>query len=84
MKRNPRIEIRTKESSSSFTEVYVNGHKLDGVRRYTLRHDPEDGIPVLTVDLNALDLAVDVECIMMHPGYGEIEEIKFKKSECVD
>lgn len=75
----PRIEIKTvKGSSGTFTEIYVDGHKLNGVRRYSLTHSA-GAIPVLTIDLNALDVAIDTDAIMVHDTFGEIEEIKFKK-----
>ena len=75
----PRIEIKTVNGlSGAFTEIYVDGNKLNGVRRYSLNHCAGE-LPVLTVDLNALDITIDTDGIMVHETLGEIEEIKFKK-----
>lgn len=78
MSKNPRIEIKTVEGTSgAFTEIYVDGHKLNGVRSYSLSQD-KGNIPILTVDLNALNLSVDCPAIIVQDGFGEIEEIKFR------
>lgn len=78
MNRNPRIEIKTVEGTSgAFTEIYVDGHKLNGVRSYSLAQD-KNCIPILTVDLNALNISVDCPAVIVQDGFGEIEEIKFR------
>ncbi len=76
----PRIEIKTKEGTNGvFTEVYVDGNKLRGVRSWCLKHDGYNTVPTLTVDLNALDLCVDGEFLLMQKGYEEID-VRFKDS----
>lgn len=76
---NPRIEIKTKgDGESLFTEIYVDGHKLRGVRSFRLERKVGNSVPTLTVDLNALNIAVDQYVILKHDGYGEID-IKFKE-----
>lgn len=68
------IRIQTKEGSSgAFTEIYVDGCLLKGVRRYELKQNPGD-IPTLTVDLSALDFTVDCpKATIRHDSLGELE-----------
>lgn len=75
-----KIEIRQVDGEHGiFTEVLIDGHKIDGVRRFTLNQEVGDGIPTLTLDLNALNLATDMRMVrIMQEGLGEIESIKFK------
>lgn len=74
----PKIEIKSKsENGSIFTEIYVDGHKLTGVRKFELKHGVGNELPTLTVDLNALKLSVDTEAILIQEGIGEID-INFK------
>lgn len=72
-----RVEIKTSKLGSAFTEIYIDGHRLKGVRSYELKHHVNN-IPVLTLELNALDIAVDQEVLMFAEGFGEME-IKFKE-----
>lgn len=75
-----KIEIRQADGERGiFTEVLIDGHKIDGVRSFTLKQGVGDGIPTLTLDLNALNLATDMRMVrIMQEGLGEIESIKFK------
>lgn len=58
---------------------FIDGHKIDGVRRFELKQQTGDSTPVLTIDLNALDLSTDLAALhVKQEGIGEIEEIKFK------
>ena len=79
---NPKIEIKTVngENGSMFTEIYVDGHKLNGVRRFKLEQEVGNNIPILTVDLNALNVSTDTQVLLFQEGFGEIE-IKFKETE---
>ena len=64
------IEIRTcKELGRTFTEVYLDGKKLRGVRSWNLSHDGTNSIPRLLLDLNAFDIAVDADALAMQKGY---------------
>ena len=74
---NQKIEIKTQ---GAFSEIYVDGHKLDGVRSFKLEQGVGNQIPVLTVDLNALNLSVDGEMLLRQEGYGNIN-IEFKDGE---
>jgi hypothetical protein len=75
-----KIEIRQVDGEHGiFTEVLIDGHKIDGVRRFTLNQGVGDGIPTLTLDLNALNFETDMRMVrIMQEGLGEIESIKFK------
>lgn len=75
-----KIEIRQADGEHGiFTEVLIDGHKIDGVRSFKLNQGVGDGIPTLTLDLNALNLATDMRMVrIMQEGLGEIESIKFK------
>lgn len=76
----PKIEIKTVGENSPFTEIFVDGHKLTGVRRFELKQDVGNDMPILTVDLNALDLSTDVMITKFNQyGMGNIENIIFKK-----
>lgn len=72
-----KIEIKTKRTDTSvFTEIYADGHKLNGVRRYELKQEAGNE-PILTVDLSAVDLSVDLEVLLMQQGVGGIKNIVF-------
>lgn len=77
--KNPRIEIKQcDEKEGAFTEIFVDGHKLNGVRRFELKQDSGNSLPVLTVDLNALNLSIDSKMVMRQCGMGDITDISFE------
>lgn len=79
-----KIEIKTVGEKPPFTEIYVDGHKLTGVRRFELKQEVGNNLPILTVDLNALELSTDVQILKFNQyGIGEIEELKFKSEDVV-
>ena len=61
-----KIEIRQCDGEEGvFTEVLIDGHKINGVRSFTL---------------NALNRATDMKVLrIIQEGLGEIESINFKK-----
>lgn len=62
-----------------FTEILVDGHKLEGVRSFELKQGVGNSIPILSIDLNALNLSTDLQMLQVNQkGIGEIEGIKFK------
>lgn len=75
-----KIEIRQVDRKPGvFTEILIDGHKIEGVRRFELKQQAGESVPTLTIDLNALDLATDLMALRVNQkGAGEIEEIKFK------
>lgn len=75
----PRIEIKNYENESpAFTEIYIDGQRLHGVRSYTLKH-VAGNIPVLTIDLNAFNISVDEPMMLMQEGFGGMK-IEFRES----
>ncbi len=77
-----KIEIRQVEGEKIFTEICIDGHKIDGVRSFMLKQGVGNDMPVLTLDLNAFDFSINVQMLKLRQdGQGEIESIKFKDSE---
>lgn len=70
-----RIEIKScdLENGSIFNEVYIDGHKLKGVRSFRLEHKAGDSVPTLTLDLNAIATTVDGFVLTCAEGFGEIK-----------
>lgn len=58
--KHPKIEITTSKSGGAFTEIFVDGHKIPGVRSHKIEHGAGNFLPTLTLDLNAFNLSVDV------------------------
>ncbi len=81
--KTPKIEIRQVEQEQGvFTEILVDGHKLEGVRSFELKQEVGDSVPILSIDLNALNLSTDLQTLQVNQkGIGEIESIKFKGQE---
>lgn len=78
-----KIEIRQVDGERGiFTEILIDGHKIDGVRRFNLKQEVGNSVPTLTLDLNVLDFSIDIKMLKIRQrGQGEIESIKFKNSE---
>lgn len=66
---NSRIEIKT---DGAFSQIFIDGKKLNGVRNYKLEHAAGEA-PTLTLDLNAFDLTVNGQMLLMQKGVGEID-----------
>ncbi len=66
---NSRIKIKT---DGAFSQIFIDGKKLNGVRNYKLEHAAGKA-PILTLDLNAFDLTVDGQMLLMQKGVGEID-----------
>lgn len=75
-----KIEIRQVNGECGiFTEILVDGHKLEGVRSFELKQGVGDSEPILSIDLNTFDLSTDLQFLKVNQnGVGEIEGIKFK------
>ena len=80
--KTPKIEIRQVDGEKGiFTEILVDGRKLDGVRSFELKQGIGDCVPILSIDLNALNLSTDLQMLQVNQkGIGEIDGIKFKDS----
>ena len=76
------IEIRSvpnnSENGTIFTEMFLDGHKLKGVRSFELKQCAGE-IPVLTVDLNAFDISIDQKVLMYQKSVGNIKDIIFEE-----
>ena len=66
---NSKIKIKT---DGAFSQIFIDGKKLKGVRSYKLEQAVGEA-PTLTVDLNAFDLTVDGQILLMQKGVGEID-----------
>ena len=68
-----KVEIRQVEGEKGiYTEILIDGHKLEGVRSFELKQGIGDCVPILSTDLQMLQVN--------QKGIGEIEGIKFKGS----
>lgn len=77
--RNSNIEIKSRnENGSIFTDIFIDGNQIKGVRRFKLEREVGNSIPILTLDLNALNISVDTECLAMQEGFGALD-ISFNK-----
>ena len=51
-----KIEIHQVEQEQGvFTEILVDGHRLEGVRSFELKQEVGNSMPTLSIDLNALN-----------------------------
>lgn len=76
-----KVEIRQKKEGTPFTEVFIDGHKIRGVRGYKLEHSSAGSVPTLTIDLNALDVSVENELLLLNPAYGEFKIVRVEKPD---
>ena len=69
------IEIKSipdeKGQPSIFSELYIDGQKMKGVRSINLAIEPNE-IPKLTVDLNAFDISISQKLLVLQKGFGEL------------
>ena len=70
MKKHSRIQIKSVDGT--LAEVIVDGHAIHGVRSMKLTKKGCQ-IPVLTLDLNALDIEIDSLMLVKQKGYGELD-----------
>lgn len=75
----PKLEIKSDLGTDGIiTEIWVDGNKIPGVRRFELKQEVGDAMPVLTLDINALNLSVNSGMVKMnHYGMGGIKNITF-------
>lgn len=77
-KLSSRIEIRSVRPDSVAVEVLIDGHQIRGVRSLRLDASINQEIPVLTLDLNALDISVDMGVMKIMQGEEYEVEFNFK------
>ncbi len=75
-----KIEIKSidVENGSAFAEIYIDGNKLKGVRRFELKQEVGNNFPILTIDLNALNISVDSKVLLFQYGMSNITDISFR------
>ena len=81
------IEIRSVgDKGSAVSEIFIDGHKLNGVRSFEFSNTAGNHIPVLKLELNALDISVDSACVIYDKNLMQRMEIVFlddeKNREC--
>lgn len=54
--------IQIKSDGDSFTKVFIDGHEIKGIRSWELSHGAGN-VPVLKLDINALNLDVDAKVL---------------------
>lgn len=77
MERYPKVGIRSKGKGGIFTEIYVDGHRIDGVRSYKMEQVAGQ-IARLTLDLNVINMAIDQECVLWNGLKDQEMEIAFR------
>lgn len=62
-----KIEIHQVEQEQGvFTEILVDGHRLEGVRSFELKQEVGNSMPTLSIDLNALNLSTDLKLLQVN------------------
>lgn len=72
------IEIVSEPKGFRFIKVKINGHEVHDVRSVSYRVDVNTGVPIVTIDLAALDLRIDSPCLLKHKEFGNIKTIVFE------
>ena len=80
-----RIEIKSKETGgngSVFTEVFLDGKQIHGVRGIRFENSVNKKIPIVTLDLVGLDVSIDGAFFeLRHEGLGAIKSIEFEEEQ---
>ena len=73
------IKIITQGTNCS-TEVYVNGQKVEGVRKVYFKHEAGES-PIIQMEFLATDMAIDAKMI---PALPEVLKPFYTKRDCPD
>ncbi len=78
--KHPTIEIKRGNSNGGrqVTQIFVDGHPIHGVRSFKLEQDTSLEIPVLTLEINALDISIDSPMTINHARLGNVKDIIFE------
>lgn len=83
-----KIEIKTKMVENIplvSTKIFLDGNEIHGVRNYVLKQDSITGYPILSIDLNALNLSVETPLLRVNQaGMGDIKCIEFSNGMKVE
>lgn len=72
-----RIEIKNSENGVSLIDVFIDGHKVNGIRSITFHAEPAQ-LPIVEIDFNALDISINSPVLLFDKtSMGEME-ITFK------
>lgn len=75
-----RIEIKSeKDNGSIITEVYIDGKKIEGVRSCEFKQSA-GSVPVLQLDINALNVSIDSPAVIMDKNLMKEMRIEFGES----
>lgn len=75
-----KIEIKSvKDNGSVITEVYIDGKKIEGVRSCKFEQSA-GGVPVLRLDINALNVSIDSPAVIMDKNLMKEMRIEFGES----
>lgn len=66
-----KVEIKTSDNGKMFQEIYIDGHKVNGVRSFELKSAGYGKPPHLILDLNAFNISVDCPVIMYDKDFME-------------
>ena len=73
------IKVDKKENGNFSTKIFIDGHKIENVRSFSLKQSIENPSPILTLDLNAMDLSIDSPIMdVKQVGMGGIKSIEFE------
>lgn len=78
-----KIEIKTiGETPSMTTEVLIDGKEIHGIRSLSYENNAWDKVPTLTLELNALDVSIDSDCVNLEIGkMGSVSKLIFEDGE---
>ena len=80
-----RIEIKSKETGgngSVFTEVFLDGKQIHGVKAIRFENSVNNQVPIVTIDLAGLDVSIDSSLFKLrHEGFGAIKSIEFEEEQ---
>ena len=83
-----RIEIKSKETGgngSVFTEVFLDGKQIHGVKEIRFENSVNDRLPIVTIDLVGLDVSIDsTHFELRHEGFGAIKSIEFEEEQPIE
>lgn len=77
-----KIEIKSKgKTPTVLTEVLIDGKPIKGIRSLKFQVYP-NSVPILTLEVNALDVSIDSETTKISLEHlGEVEKIVFADGE---
>ena len=78
--KHSKLEIKTIDEDSIYCQVLIDGHVVHGVRSIRFEKKAQS-MPVVSIDMNCIDMTVDSPFVTKLDGEDEEIEIKFKGSD---